>query len=106
MIIGFTKKNMTIICSSVVFFMFAVAMTIYAASVVKVTLNCDGAERSLVTASSTVGDVLAEQGVVVGEYDKVIPHVGKTLQLNKINNITVKRAVMINFTFGGETKEV
>lgn len=104
MIIRLTKKHMTLVCSALVFFMFAVAMTIYAASVAKITVVCDGLTYEGITAASTVGEVLKEQGISLGKYDKVIPQIEKKLKLN--NTITVRRAVPVNFTLADETKKV
>lgn len=104
MIIGLTKKHMTIVCSALVFFMFAVVMSIYAASVAKVTIKCDGNMIECITAATTVGEVLKEQEITLGEYDKVIPELDKTLKLN--NTIVVRRAVKVSFTLAGETNEI
>ncbi|KUJ66153.1 transglycosylase [Streptomyces albus subsp. albus] len=69
-----------------------------------VTLDVDGASRTLHSYADTVDELLTEQGVAVGAHDRVIPAPGRAL--DGVERIAVRRARPLTLTLDGERRRV
>ncbi|MBE7030083.1 MAG: DUF348 domain-containing protein [Ruminococcaceae bacterium] len=78
--------------------------TVYAASIKGITLYCDGIKREFFTARSTVGEVLKDNNILLGELDKVEPAADQLL--SEETTITVSRGVRITITDKGKIRSV
>ncbi len=68
-----------------------------------VALSVDGDRSSVHVFGSTVGDVLAKQGIDLGEHDTVVPSAGSPVQDG--DHITVRYGRKLTVTVDGVTKE-
>ena len=76
----------------------------FAAAQKSVTLLVDGQTRSVSTYAATVGEVLADEGVPVGEHDVVLPAVEDTLADG--GTVVLNRARPLELTVDGVRREV
>lgn len=68
------------------------------------TLDIDGEARAFGTMSSTVGDILADAGYVVGENDLVAP--GVDAEVSEGDTVVLRRAREVQLTVDGEERNV
>ena len=73
-------------------------------SAVQVELVYDGRSETVATAARTVAELLAERGVTLGPFDRVVPSPDSPLQDGL--RVTVFRAVPVRVTADGATREV
>ncbi|QNN55042.1 transglycosylase family protein [Nocardioides mesophilus] len=72
----------------------------YAAMSKNVTLTVDGQQRDVTVLGSTVGDVLASEGIEVGDRDVVVP--GVDTPVNDGTSVSVKYARPLDVTLDGD----
>ena len=68
-----------------------------------ITVDVDGQEKTVRTFDSTVGDILAEEGIAVGEHDALSP--APSAKVGDGGKITLDRGRMVKATVDGEQKE-
>ncbi|PRY46634.1 resuscitation-promoting factor [Umezawaea tangerina] len=68
-----------------------------------VTVDIDGQEHSVRTFDSTVGDILAEEGIAVNEHDALSP--SPSAKVGDGGKITLDRGRLVKATVDGEQKE-
>lgn len=73
----------------------------YASLQKEVSLSVDGEARTVSTMGSTVGDVLEEEGIELGEHDEVLPSPDE--EISDGTRIAVKYARPLKLTVDGET---
>lgn len=98
-----TKKHKQIIVIVAVFVILAAVVTVYAASFQQVQISYDGNTITVHTMKATVGEVLNEQRIAVGEFDRVIP--AQETQVGDVEQISVKRAVPVSVVEAGEARQ-
>ena len=98
------KRQKYLITTSVSFLLLVLLFLLMAAwSNYTVTVDDNGNAVTLKTKQSTVGEVLAEAGITLGDFDKVEPAKGETVYNNM--NIVISRAVLLSVTDGGTSIE-
>lgn len=98
-----TRKHRQFIGVITVVLILAAAVTVYAAAIKQVSIVYDGATLSVYTRKATVGEVLAEQRIALGEFDRVIPE--KETAVRDVEQIVVKRAVPVSVVELGAAKQ-
>ncbi|MET1071078.1 MAG: transglycosylase family protein [Umezawaea sp.] len=68
-----------------------------------ITVDVDGQEHSVRTFDSTVGDILADEGIAVGEHDALSP--SPSAKVGDGGKITLDRGRLVKATVDGEQKE-
>ncbi|WP_306799010.1 transglycosylase family protein [Nocardioides sp. OK12] len=74
----------------------------YTAMADTVTLTVDGEEREISARAATVGDVLADEGIELGEHDQVAPAL--TDPISEGSEISVRYGRPLELTVDGETE--
>ncbi|ANH38304.1 Resuscitation-promoting factor Rpf2 precursor [Nocardioides dokdonensis FR1436] len=74
----------------------------YSAMADTVTLTVDGEERQLDARAATVGDVLADEGIEIGEHDQVAPSLGEPIEDG--SEISVRYGRPLDLTVDGKTE--
>ena len=98
------KRKKYLVSTSVSFLLLVLLFLLMAAwSNYTVTVDDNGNAVTLKTKQSTVGEVLAEAGITLGDFDKVEPAKGETVYNNM--NIVISRAVLLSVTDGGTSIE-
>ena len=69
-----------------------------------VTLSVDGQTRAVSTHAGTVGDLLADSGVTVGEHDVVAP--ATTASLRDGGKVALRRGRLLSLSVDGSAREV
>ena len=98
-----SRKHKRIIGVITIVFVLAAAVTVYAAAIQQVRIAYDGNTISVYTRKATVGEVLDEQRIVLGEFDRVVP--ASETAIKGIEQITVKRAVPVSVVEAGEARQ-
>lgn len=98
-----TRKHKRFIGIITVVLILAAAVTVYAAAIKQVSISYDGNTISVYTRKATVGEVLEEQRIVLGEFDRVIPE--KETAVKDVEQIIVKRAVPVSVVEMGQTQQ-
>ncbi len=68
-----------------------------------ITVDVDGQEKTVRTFDSTVGDILADEGIAVGEHDALSP--SPNAKVGDGGKITLDRGRLVKATVDGEQKE-
>ncbi|HWO66471.1 MAG TPA: transglycosylase family protein [Umezawaea sp.] len=68
-----------------------------------ITVDVDGQEKTVRTFDSTVGDILADEGIAVGEHDALSP--SPSTKVGDGGKITLDRGRLVKATVDGEQKE-
>jgi len=68
-----------------------------------ITVDVDGQEKTVRTFDSTVGDLLADEGIAVGEHDALSP--SPSAKIGDGGKITLDRGRLVKATVDGEQKE-
>ena len=74
----------------------------YTAMADTVTLTVDGEEREISARAATVGDVLDDEGIEIGEHDQVAPSLGDPIEDG--SEISVRYGRPLELTVDGETE--
>ncbi|UUZ82193.1 ubiquitin-like domain-containing protein [Paenibacillus sp. P26] len=83
---------------------FMCLMMLYGTATKRVTVVVDGQERTVNTRHYVVQHILDEQGIVIGEHDRVsLPLTGSVKSGDKV---TIEKAIPVKLTMGGESKTV
>lgn len=83
---------------------FMCLMMLYGTAAKRVTVVVDGQERTVNTRHYVVQHILDEQGIVIGEHDRVsLPLTGSVKSGDKV---TIEKAIPVKLTMGGESKTV
>ena len=91
--------------AAMILFMVVLLVSLFFALQKPITLAVDGKEvHTRAFFSSTVGDVLQDQGIKIGEYDRVDPSLNSKVKLNQ--QITVTRAFKVKVIADGESREI
>ena len=102
---GRLARSKTLLVSLAAVVLLAVAGTTYGYTALgnDLTLSVDGEARELSTRSATVADVLAEEGIEVGEHDLVAPALDEQVTDGTLINVRVGRPV--DLTVDGVTTQ-
>ncbi|MEF9952304.1 MAG: ubiquitin-like domain-containing protein [Clostridium sp.] len=92
------------IIASTAIFVVAIAVFFISGGKTTVTLAYDGQTKVVTTAKNTVGSLLDEHNIALGEKDKVSFHPKSRLEENM--TIDIKRAVPIKLEDAGQVKEI
>ena len=98
-----TRKHKQFIGIFTVVLVLAAAVTVYAAAIKQVSIAYDGNTISVYTRKATVGEVLAEQRIVLGEFDRVTPE--KETPVRDVEQIVVRRAVPVSVVEQGAAQQ-
>lgn len=91
--------------AAMILFMVILLVSLFFALQKPVTLAVDGKEvHTRAFFSNTVGDVLQDQDIKIGEYDRVDPSLNSKVKLNQ--QITVTRAFKVRVIADGESREI
>ncbi|WP_281390715.1 resuscitation-promoting factor [Nocardioides mesophilus] len=94
-----SKKALAVLVAAVAMAVVATGAG-YAAMSKNVTLTVDGQQRDVTVLGSTVGDVLASEGIEVGDRDVVVP--GVDTPVNDGTSVSVKYARPLDVTLDGD----
>lgn len=97
------KSNKLLLTAIGILVIVALSITILL-KVKTITVVIDGQEKQYKTFKSTVGKVLKEENIALGEKDKVEPKLD--YKLSKNDKITIKRAFNINVAVDGEVLDI
>ncbi|MGE6261220.1 ubiquitin-like domain-containing protein [Heyndrickxia sporothermodurans] len=70
----------------------------------QVHVNIGGNKKSIWTTGETVQDLLQEENIPLGKYDKIVPEINENISENM--NINIERAFSLTLNDGGKTKKV
>lgn len=102
--LGRLIRSKALLASLAAVVLLAVAGTTYgyAAMAKDVTLSVDGEAREVSSRGATVGEVLADQGIEVGEHDLVAPDLDESVEDGTLINVRLGRP--IELTVDGDTE--
>jgi uncharacterized protein YabE (DUF348 family)/3D (Asp-Asp-Asp) domain-containing protein len=77
---------------------------IYGTTLKRITVVADGQTYTYITTQKQVNELLVEQGIAVGEHDRISKH--PTARLSDGDKLVVERAFPVSVIVDGETKEL
>ena len=101
----FSLKELAIIFLAVVLSVVA-GTTVFYNLKREVIINDNGNQILIKTMKTTVGEVLEQNGITLGEYDEISLPLDAELQKTKINEIYIERAVPVNIFVDGKAIQV
>lgn len=101
----FSLKELAIIFLAVVLSVVA-GTTVFYNLKREVVINDNGNQIMIKTMKTTVGEVLEQNGITLGEYDEINLPLDTKLQKKKVNEIYIERAVPVNIYVDGKNIRV
>lgn len=95
-----SRKAGIVLTTILLFLMLGSGVWAYYSAQIHLTISVDGSERSVYTLQDTVGEVLAEEGISLGENDTISIPIDEPLKND--DRIEIKRAVDVAIQVDGE----